>query len=89
MVNQNERWLDQLVYLGQNYRVTSQVGKNLLLTELRQFWQLVGRYCSHLLPRQDGGTFQISKSTGGFTNLTCHPVEQPTAQAFWVWVTTV
>ena len=41
------------------YRVTGQDGKNLLLTEFRQFWQLVGRYRSYLLPRQDGGKFQI------------------------------
>ena len=41
------------------YRATGQVGKNLLLTEFRQFWQLVGRYFSYLLPRQDAGTSQI------------------------------
>ena len=41
------------------YRVTSQDGKNLPLTEFRQFWQLVVRYCSYLLPRQYGGIFQI------------------------------
>ena len=41
------------------YRVTDQVGKNLPLTEFRQFRQLVGRYCSYLLPRQHDGTFQI------------------------------
>ena len=41
------------------YRVTGQGGKNLPLTEFQQFWQLVDRYYSYLLPRQDGGTFQI------------------------------
>ena len=41
------------------YRVTILVGENLLLTELRHFRQLVGRYCSCILPRQDGGTSHI------------------------------
>ena len=41
------------------YRVTGQDGKNLPLTEFQQFWQLVGRYCSYLLPKQDGGTPKI------------------------------
>ena len=27
--------------------------------EFREFPQLVGRYCSYLLPKQDGGTSQI------------------------------
>ena len=38
------------------YRVTHVVGENLQLTQFRQFWQLLGRYCSYLLPRQDDGT---------------------------------
>ena len=33
--------------------------KNLPLTWFRPLRQLVGRYCSCLLPRQDGGTYQI------------------------------
>ena len=33
--------------------------RNLLLTLFQQFQQLVGRYCSCLLPRQDDGTSQI------------------------------
>ena len=41
------------------YRVTGQDGKNLQLTEFQQFPQLVGCYCSYLLPRQHGGTSQI------------------------------
>ena len=40
------------------YRVIHQVRTNLLLTRFRQSWQLVGRYCSYLLPRQVDGTFQ-------------------------------
>ena len=31
---------------SRTYRVTGQVGKNLLLTEFRQFWPLLGRHCS-------------------------------------------
>ena len=42
-----------------NYWVTHLIGENLLLTRFRQFRQLVGRYCSYLLPRQYGGTSQI------------------------------
>ena len=38
------------------YRVTHLVDENLPLTQFRQFWQLVGRYCSYLLPRQNNGT---------------------------------
>ena len=41
------------------YRVTHMLGKTLPLTWFRQFRQLVGRYCSCLLPRQDGGIFHI------------------------------
>ena len=41
------------------YRVIHMLGKNLLLTWFRHFWKLVCRYCSYLLPRQDGGTSQI------------------------------
>ena len=39
-------------------RVTRLVDENLPLTQFRQFRQLVGRYCSYLLPRQVDGTFQ-------------------------------
>ena len=42
-----------------SYRVTLLRGNNLPLTKFRHFWQLVGRNCSWLLPRQNGGTFQI------------------------------
>ena len=41
------------------YRVTHVVDENLPLTQFRQFRQLVGRSCSYLLPRQDGGTYVI------------------------------
>ena len=41
------------------YRVRDLLGKNLLLTWFQMFRRLVGRYCSCLLPRQDGGTSQI------------------------------
>ena len=40
------------------YRVTILRGDNLSLTWFQHFWQLVGRYCSYLLPRQDGGISQ-------------------------------
>ena len=35
-------------------RVTNLNGKNLLMTMFGEFRQLVGRYRSYLLPRQDG-----------------------------------
>ena len=41
--------------------MTHFVGKNLLLICFLLFRQLEGRYCSNLLPRQDGGTFQINR----------------------------
>ena len=41
------------------YRVAQVDVENLQLTKFRQFWQLLGRYCSYLLPRQDGGTSHI------------------------------
>ena len=41
------------------YRVTHQNGYNLPLTLFQLLRQLLGRYCSYLLPRQDGGTSQI------------------------------
>ena len=44
---------------ARNCRVTILHGNNLPLTWFRQFRQFLGRYCSYLLPRQDGGTFQI------------------------------
>ena len=40
------------------YRETIQNGKNLPLTQFRHLWQLMGRSCSYLLPRQDGGITQ-------------------------------
>ena len=46
-----------------------QDGKNLSLTE---FWQLVGHYFSHLLPRSDGGTSKLN-STGGFYRFDVSP----------------
>ena len=45
--------------LARIYRVIHLVGENLPLTQFRQFWQLVGHYCSYLLPWQDDGTSQI------------------------------
>ena len=40
-------------------RVTILDRKILLLIAFRQSWQLVGRYCSHLVPKQDDRTSQI------------------------------
>ena len=37
-------------------RVTCLVDENLPLTQFPQLWQLLGRYCSCLLPRQDDST---------------------------------
>ena len=39
-----------------DYRVTGQDGKSLPLTQFRQFQQLVGRYLSYLLPKEDDRT---------------------------------
>ena len=41
------------------FRVTNLVDENLPLTQFKQFWQLVSRCWSFLLPRWDGGTFKI------------------------------
>ena len=41
-----------------NYRGTIPNGKNLPLTQFRHLRQLLGRSCSYLLPRQDGGISQ-------------------------------
>ena len=41
------------------YRVTLVVWDKVLLTLIWGVPRLVGRYCSYLLPRQDGGTSQI------------------------------
>ena len=41
------------------YRVAQVDVENLELTLFRHFWQLLGRYSSYLLPRQDGRTSQI------------------------------
>ena len=59
-----------------NYRVTHLIaGNNLLLTLFRQFWQLVGRFCSYLLPRQDNGlSFKNLSQWEVVTILTGHPV---------------
>ena len=51
--------LNTLSTCNRSYRVTHLLGKNLPLTWFRQFRQLMGRYCSCLLPRQDGGISQI------------------------------
>ena len=41
-------------------KVSKWNGKNLPLTLFQQFLQLMGRYCSYLIPRQDDGTSQIT-----------------------------
>ena len=41
------------------YRVTIQDGKNFPSTYFRHLRQLVCRYCSYILPSQDGGSSQI------------------------------
>ena len=41
------------------YRVAILCGNNLPLTCFWHFWQLMGRYCSYLLTRQDVKTSQI------------------------------
>ena len=56
------------------YRVTHLLGKNLPLTWFRQFRQLVGCYCSYLLPRQDGGTSQYPSQQEVFTKQMGHPI---------------
>ena len=45
-------------YFPTRYRGTIQVSKNLPLTQFRHLRQLLGRSCSYLLPRQDGGMSQ-------------------------------
>ena len=49
-------------------------GKNPPLTWFRHFWQLMGRNCSYLLPRQDGGTENLSQREV-VTMQNGHPVE--------------
>ena len=44
---------------GKLYRVTILECNNLLLFSVWCFWQLVCHYCSYLLPRENGRTFQI------------------------------
>ena len=39
--------------------MTHLVDENLLLTHFQQFQQLVGRYCSYLLPKQVDGKLKI------------------------------
>ena len=47
------------MYLSDStYRGTITNGKNLPLTQFRHLRQLLGRSCSYLLPRQDGGISQ-------------------------------
>ena len=50
---------DQVLGLWDLYRVTRLVGYYLRLTQFKKFRQVVGRYCSSLLPRQDDGPYQI------------------------------
>ena len=58
--NDNYVWVSYSMAQNKSwYRATILRGNNLQLTWFRHFWQLVGRYCSYLLPRQDGGTSQI------------------------------
>ena len=45
-------------YVYSIYRGTIPNGKNLPLTQFRHLRQLLGRSCSYLLPRQDGGISQ-------------------------------
>ena len=51
--------VQQRMLMVRPYRITHLLGKNFPLTWFRHLWQLVGRYCSCVLPRQDGGTSQI------------------------------
>ena len=57
------------------YKVTIVDGKNLPLTKFQRFWQVMGRYCSYLLPRQVDGTFHIQVNGRFFTVQNCRPVE--------------
>ena len=41
------------------YMVAQVDVENLPLTKFRQFWQLMGHYCSYLLPMQNDGASQI------------------------------
>ena len=58
------------------YLVTHLVGYDLLLTQFRQFWQLMGRYFSYLLPRQDNGTYPNPSQREVVTDQIDHPVFQ-------------
>ena len=49
----------------EDYRMTFLLGKNLLLSKVRQFRQLEGCYCSCLLPRQDAVISQIKVNGSG------------------------
>ena len=60
------------VTTSMTYRVTHLVDEILLSTQFQKFRQLVGRYCSYLLTRQDSLTSQISVN-GGFN----HPDGSP------------
>ena len=47
------------------------------LTSFGEFLWLVGRYYSYLLPKQNGGTFQIkSRSTQPSSDILAHAAEQ-------------
>ena len=62
--------------------MTRLLGKNLPLTLFQQFWELMGRYCSSLLPRQDGRTSQI-QINGRFLPSRCVTLCQEEANTDW------
>ena len=62
------------------FRATILSGNNLLLTWFRLFWQLVGRYCSYLLPRQYAEVPK-SKSTVG-----CYHAEWSPCKIIYVMI---
>ena len=47
--------------LARIYRVIHLVGENLPLTQFRQFWQLVGHYCSYQMPYCPGKMAGLSQ----------------------------
>ena len=57
------------------YKVAQVDVVNLQLTQFRQFWQLLGRYSSYLLPYQDDGTTHNPSQLEVFTNKISQPVE--------------
>ena len=58
-LNKKYREVQLNLTLEIQYRVPQVDVENLQLTMFRQFWQLLGCYCSYLLPRQDCGTSLI------------------------------